>query len=68
MQSEQLDGSLEKLSGRDSTVLFLYISINKSFSYHAIALTDGSITEFGEELVGIVLRNDLYCKFFSVAR
>ena len=63
MQSEQLVGSLENLSGRDSTVLFQSISINESVSYRATALTDDSITEFGEELVGSVSRENLNRKF-----
>ena len=65
MQSEQPIGTLEKQSGRDSIVTFTGISSNNSFSYRAIALTDGGITEFGEELVGNVSR-DLNCKFLDL--
>ena len=59
-KSKQIVGALERISGRDSTVLFLEISLNKSVSYRATALTD---TEFGVEFVG---RVDVQCKFFGV--
>ena len=64
VQSEQPVGTLEKLSGRDSSVVFINdISLNNSFSYRAIALTDDGATEFGEELVGNVSIEVLNSKF-----
>ena len=66
MQSNDLDGTLEEISGRVSVVVFDDISPNKSTSYQASALTDGSIADFGEELLGSVSRQaSINCKFFS---
>ena len=62
MQSEPLDRASERISGREYTVVFLGISLNKSVNYRAIALTNSNITEFGEEFAGSVSRN---CKFFT---
>ena len=64
MQSNVLDGTLEEISGRVSIVIFNNISPNKSTSYQASALIDGSIREFGEELLGSVSRQaSINCKF-----
>ena len=65
IQSEQPVGTLERQSSRDSTVIFTGISLNNSFSYRAIAVTDGGVTEFGEQLVGSVSRESLNCKFLA---
>ena len=66
MQSEQPFGTLERQSSRHSIVIFPGISLNNSISYHAIALTDsGGVTEFGEQVVGSVSREDLNCKFLA---
>ena len=66
MQFDELDGTSEKISGQISVVLFHNISSNKLVSYQGSALTDASITEFGEQLLGIVSRHvSINCKFFG---
>ena len=48
-------------------MIFTSISLNNSFSYHAIALTDGGgVAEFGKQLVGSISREGLNCKFLDV--
>ena len=66
MQSDELNGTSEKISGQISIVIFNNISSNKSVTYQASALTDASITEFGEQLLGSVSRQvSINCKFFG---
>ena len=65
MQSDRVDGTSEEILGHEATVLFPDISINQSVSYRATALTDGSVTEFGAELVGSVVIN---CKLSNASQ
>ena len=64
-QSEELLGTIEDLSGRESPVQFASISSNNSISFSAIAIISDDMNEFGNPVDGSVSRGDTTCKFSS---